>query len=519
MIKNILAKILFIAFCSLILFMGIRGIPGNLGAEDLNKSFWRDEGPFELSPERGRFALTYSFIENHSFSFSTPIARFATPDLGYSNGNYVSLFAPGISFLVIPGYLLGKTLGLAQVGTFAVISLFAVLNALLIRTIATRLGANNLAANISALIFLFATPAFTYAVSLFQHHVSTFLILLAAYVLIKTKRLWSLLAIWFLIAASIPIDYPNLFLMLPIGLFALGRFILLKTEEHSIKINVKLLGFITFIGAALPLAFFLWFNKMSYNNPLQISGTVSSVKDIDEFGRPKAPENVGTDKIELYQNPQQQDKSAVRFFKTRNILHGLSIHFISPDRGIIFYTPIILIGILGLPYLYRTNQRIFALLIGIVAMDVALYSMWGDPYGGWAFGSRYLVPSYAIMAIFISIALTHLRKNLVFLVLFFLFAMYSVAVNTLGAVTTNRIPPKVEAVALEKISGRKEYYTYQRNWEFLMSNKSKSFIFQSFAGYHMSAFEYYLIITTSISVVILAMIFVLYLKKERGNYA
>src|SRR3990167_10895887 len=128
MIKSFLLNLLFIIFCAVILALGLRGIRGNPTSEDLNYQYWKDEGPLELSPDRGKYALTYSIVEDKSFKFSLPVARFATPDLGYVNGQYVSLFAPGVSFITIPGYILGKSFGAAQVGPFAIIALFALLN-------------------------------------------------------------------------------------------------------------------------------------------------------------------------------------------------------------------------------------------------------------------------------------------------------------------------------------------------------------------------------------------------------
>src|SRR3989344_5134224 len=510
MVKNILLTILFIIFCAGILTLSLRGISGNPTDEVLNQHYWKDEGPLELSPDRGKFALTFSVVEDKSFIFSLPVARFATPDLGYVNGQYVSLFAPGVSFITIPGYLLGKSFGLAQVGTFAIIALFALLNVILLRAIAIRLGATPLAATIASLLFIFATPAFTYAVTLYQHHISTFLILLSIYTLLRWNNIWSLFLIWFLCAASIPIDYPNLFLMFPIGLYALGRLVIFNKEENKLNISIKLVGFVTFIAAALPLSFFLWFNQISYGNPLQLSGTVPSVKAIDAQGNPTTPDVIGTENVEKFINPEQQEKSAVRFFKTRNLLAGLDTHFTSPDRGILVYTPIVLFGVLDMFLLYKRNQQILSLLLGIIGANILLYSMWGDPYGGWAFGSRYLIPRYAIFSILLALALTNLRKSSLFLLIFFITLSYSVAVNTLGAITSSRNPPKVEAISLEKLSGVAEKYTYERNFDFLKSNRSKSFIFQSFANKYLLAWHYYLLITFSI--ITLSAFLLLYLR-------
>ena len=93
-------KILLVLIVFLVLFLTVRGIPGNPNKINMNDPKWV-EGPFELSPERGRFALTFSLVEDKSFEFGLPVARFATPDLGYINGKFVSIFTPGFSFLTI----------------------------------------------------------------------------------------------------------------------------------------------------------------------------------------------------------------------------------------------------------------------------------------------------------------------------------------------------------------------------------------------------------------------------------
>ena len=169
------------------------------------------------------------------------------------------------------------------------------------------------------------------------------------------------------------------------------------------------------------------------------------------------------------------------------------MHLFSPDRGVLIYTPVILFGIVGIFVLYKKNNQMLALLLAIIGVNILLYSMFGS--GGWAFGARYLIPSYALMAIFIAIALTHFRRNLLFILFFLSFMFYSVWVNALGAITTSRNPPKVEAIPLEKISGVEEKYTYARNFDYLHANRSKSLVFQTFAKNYMTAWQYHLLIT------------------------
>lgn len=516
------SKVLGVITIAAVLMAGIAlvaGIRGNIGhptITQLSQTFWRENGPLELSPERGRFALTYSIVEDKSVIFSLPVAKFATPDLGYKNGNYVSLFAPGISFLIIPGYLLGAYFGSSQVGAYGVITLFAFINFFLIRSIAMRLGASSFAATIGGFIFLFGSPAFAYAVSLYQHHVSTFLILMSLYLLLRFKNVISLTIIWILCAVSLPIDYPNLFLMFPIGLLALSRLIFAKKEKTKQVLTIRTLGIFTFVGAILPLAFFLWFNQISYGNPFQLSGTIGTVKQIDKNGKPVNPEIPGSSKnITSF---EVQDKSAIAFFKTRNITNGLMTHFISRDRGILWFTPVMFLSFVGGYVLLKRKTSILPALVGIVGANILLYSMWGDPYGGWAFGSRYLIPSYAILSIFIAVALTIYRRNIVFLTALFILLVYSIFVNTLGALTSNQNPPQVEVLGLEAQTGRVEPYSYDRNYQYLEYIGTKSYVYKSFLTNYMDPKTYYYVLAGSINSIAVLLLVINCFIKPKEDY-
>lgn len=498
-IKHFFILIILFFLIALILVLNVRGLPGNPDSKELDGDKWQFNGPFELSPERGRFALTYSIVEDKSFYFSENIAKFANPDVAISNGKFVSLFAPALSFLVIPGYIIGKFFGASQVGTFAVISIFALLNFILLRLIAIRLGANQITATLASLIFLLATPAFTYAVNLYQHHISTFLILLSIYVLLKSNKAWSLMVAFFLFAVAIPLDYPNLFFMLPIGIFALGRVISLEKEKNLLSLKINLFNVLTPLIMIIPILFFLWFNQMSYGNPFQLSGTLPTSKHVSNI------ENLSLEEITSQVEKKFQENlrvgktsSAINFFKTRSLLNGFYTHFISPDRGVIYYTPVVLFGVIGFFLAMRKKVPMTTLLAAIVGANVLLYSMWGDPWGGWAFGSRYLIPSYALLSIFIALLLTYWGRKIWFLAVFILVAFYSIAVNTLGVITTSAMPPQAEVLNLEKLSGLVQKYTYERNWDLLVAGHSKSFAYQTFLKDYLSPVQFYQILTLAI---------------------
>ncbi len=505
--KIFFEKLLFailVIISTAILLLGLRGLPGNPTADDLNSLQWTRTGPFESSNDRGRFALTYSLLEDHSLQFSRDIATFATPDLAITKDEkYVSLFAPGTSFLIIPGYLFGKILGASQVGAFAIVSIFALMNTLLIYAIAKRLGAYPFAAALGALTFLFATPAFTYAVSLSQHHFSVFVLLLNLYLLIRWKNWWSLSLIWFLCALSIVIDNPNVFFLFPIGIYALGHIVQLKKKEGDLQFSIRPVYILTLSAIIIPLAFFAWFNQVSNGSSLQLSGTLKRVLSVSQNQTETSTDveklsvNIPTgENIESIES--NKEKTSVGFFQTRNLWNGFYVHFISADRGIVWFTPIVLMGIFGLVFLFRSHESITAVIIASMGANVLLYSMWGDPWGGWAFGSRYLIPTYALLCVGLAISLTHWRKNIIFLTIFIALFIYSVRINALGALGTSTIPPQVEVLALEKITGQIQKYNFERSRDYLYEQGSKSFVYQTIARKSMTAPQYYALVSSLI---------------------
>jgi hypothetical protein len=502
-----LSKLVFYFVIIFFLAISLRGSAGNIQKTDMDSSRWNKDGPFELSPERGRFALTYSLVEDNSFSFDLPVARFAIPDLGYIDGKYVSLFAPGISFLIIPGYMLGKFFGISQLGSFAIISLFAVLNTVLIETIARKLGARRIYSIIAALTFLFATPAFTYAVTLYQHHISVFILLAGIWIYLSFKNALSTWVIWFLAALSFLVDYPNFFMMIPLmALAALGFFEITKTKKF-VKTKFKFSRLLSVTGIVLPFLVLGWVNFHSYSDPLRLAGTVTNVRSIDEQGFPKEDKPTASTILDEYRSGDRDSNTvALGFFDSRNISNGLFIHLLSPDRGVIFFAPILIFALIGVFALYQKNPHASALLSGVGLVNLFIYSMWGDPWGGWAFGSRYLIPLYAVASIFLAIGLEKVLKRRALKTLFLLVLIYSVCLNTLGAITTSTNPPKVEILRLEELSGKEEKYTFERNWDYLNNAGSKSYIYNTYLKEYLSPLKFYLILSFSLSLIFTGLI-------------
>ncbi|MFC1722358.1 hypothetical protein ACFL0C_01775 [Patescibacteria group bacterium] len=510
---------LYLLLSIVILFVLAINTRGKLGNPEItrvtNYSLWGEYhgAAYENSSARSRYALIYSLVDDKSFHFSEALARFSTPEVATFDGKYVSLFAPGTSLLAIPGYIIGKSVDMAQVGSYLTISLFAFMNFILIVKISKKLGATSTSSILGALAFLFATPAFGYALSLHQHHITTFMILLSLYALLSFRDFWALVLVWFLCVFSIIVDYPNFFLMFPLGIYALGKIFIIKSGPKLFEFKIRFLYFFSFLIMLLPIGLFLWFNARSYDSPLRLSGTLPRVESFDE----NYADN--TDKaviLEGVADPEKKD--SIGFFQTRALLNGFYIHFISPDRGVLFYAPVALLGILGFSYVNRKNQKYFALLLSLLGVNILLYSMWGDPWGGWAFGSRYLIPSYAILSVFIGVALAKAKKYNILILIFSVLTAYSIYINTLGALTTTNMPPKIEVLSLEEQTQRVQHYDYKRNVEFLNNDVVNTVGYRDFAEGKITPWNYFYAVYFSImSVLAITSVFYLISKRKHKN--
>jgi hypothetical protein len=163
------------------------------------------------------------------------------------------------------------------------------------------------------------------------------------------------------------------------------------------------------------------------------------------------------------------------FFDEYNIPYSFYILTVSPERGLLFYSPVLLLGIFGIWKLRRSVNLETGVLLGLVAVNLFLYSSWGDPWGGWAYGPRYLIPSMAVLSLLAAFWVSKASRSILSRALLAVLAAYSAFVALLGVVTSNAVPPKVEAVNLPL-----KYYNYLYNWYLLKQGKSSSLVYNTY---------------------------------------
>lgn len=487
------------------LILAVKGQAGNpIYYQSPQEKDTKVGGPFESSGNNSRYALTEAIVEDKTLFFDNERAAFSAPDIVYFNGKYFSLFAPGISFLGIPFYILGKAVGFPQLFTFLSTSLLALINTFLIIRLAAKFNVGFYRSIVAGFIFLFATNAFSYALTFTQHHASVSLMLLALLNALSKRTLRNNILLGSIFAAGVLIDIANIFLLSPIMIYVLVKHLevdkLKKRFNVALKLNIigLLIGFVPLI------VLFGWYNYNLTGSPTTLGQNI---------GRSDYPAKQITQNVDDGQTSNKLSFPSLPF-NPRKQLTGFSILIASSERGIFFYSPILLIGVLGFFIGYNSRdekvKKLTILSLTVVAMNAVLYSMFHDPWGGWAFGPRYLIPSAAILAVATGLAIEKFKRNLLFILFFSILLAYSIGVNLLGALTTTQVPPKVEAIPLAM------KWNYLLNWDMFTSGQTSSLFYKIFLTDKLPLQYYALIIIMVITAVCLILLWLPRRKLSNG---
>jgi hypothetical protein len=489
-------------FIFLLYLLTLRGSYGNINLYRLSKIERKNlkELPFfNNSQESARFALINSIVEKKTFIVDG-IEDFLEPDLAWYNGHFLSAFPIGVSLLASIGYLIGKNINMAQLGSYFTITLISLINLYLLELICEKFNLINKTRLIVLFTTAIASVYWIYSVGLYAHIVSVLLLLIMSYFSIKIRKnhnnFLPLSFIWFVYGLNLFVDYPNLLISFPIILFAILRTIVVVKEKDTLKLKLPSEIFFSFFPIIIILGIFVYFNISLYNKPIVFTNTYN-------LHRLKI-QNINFS-YEKLSNDLFSKKSYSSRFSLSNLKRGLWVLLFSPDRGLFVFSPIFLFIFIGFYFAYKKKNYPAYIIIFIFVLNLFIYSVFDDPWGGWSFGPRYLTISLPLLSILIGFAWQEfIRKKFFLRLLMLILFLYSAGISFLSALTTTAIPPSIEAINLNLNP------TIFYNLNYLNSGKVSSFFYNLIKSI-ISPQQYYLLIFSVIIIVSL----ILFIPEDR----
>ena len=183
-----------------------------------------------------------------------------------------------------------------------------------------------------------------------------------------------------------------------------------RDRSAPVSLAIAARPLLIYVLAGLPLAILLgWYNWHYSGSPLQLAEMAAS--------RRVAEAKIGS--------PDVWGGSLLEGF------YGL---LVSPSRGMLVYSPVLVFGFWGLFRLWREPRLgpLRPLSVAVVIL-LLLHSKWFDWNGGWSFGYRLMVDSMPLVALCGVAVVEQVRRRKALVALFLVSLVWSVGVQVIGA--------------------------------------------------------------------------------------
>ncbi len=362
----------------------------------------------------------YAVWANHSFVLGS-VGSFnpGSVDVFAYYESFYMANAPGAAFIALPFAILGFVLtghftmwGDVLLLTEVPVALANALAAYFVYKIGSLFFKKRISAFL-AFCYGFSTISWPFATFLYQSDFSALFDLIAVYFAIRISRAGNAdktsLALFcgLAVATGIMVDYVNAILV-PL----IGAYIFLSRNGSGI-LKERITSLAAFLGESVGLTFFL---LATYNYA--------------SFGK------VFVSSEELY-----LDGSSLFGSFTYPVYKGIILNLFTPMRGLFFFSPILLLGVLGYWKMLRKsgNRQEGILFLAVFSGIFLLYSSWYSVTGGLSFGPRFLVGSIPFLLLPAGFAISGASRNRSVII----FVLYAAGVieNGLASVVGVLTPP------------------------------------------------------------------------------
>jgi hypothetical protein len=316
-------------------------------------------GQIENPDTHLRLTQARIFLENQHFGLPNDVGEDLHGNIAINRqGQRFMVYNPGQTILFIPIYYLAELTSNSE-GTCYYKAAFLVsfvnlivhsICCFLLFKIALSIGASINKSYFVALVFCFTSYSFSFAQSTFEHHFEMFFILLGYYFIsVKNIKHNSGLLAGISIALGVIFRSTSV-LALP------GLLLLANNKQRKYMI----------IGFMPGLISILFYNYYRFNNPFES----------------------GYDLAWLLANG-----NGIAFWSLARIPLSIFGFLFSPAKGLIFFSPTLIFGLLGIKKFWNKHHKFTFSVIILSVLYLILFSMNFAWHGSiWSFGPRYILP-------------------------------------------------------------------------------------------------------------------------------
>ncbi len=224
------------------------------------------------------------------------------------------------------------------------------------------------------------------------------------------------------------------------GFFLIGAiyfFFFRKNTFFNIVITGIFLSYLPFLKSPfllftiilLPIMLFSLLKKHHFNNAFQLLITFSILLLIFYylmilFSPVEVATGVGGGYITFFMNFFTGDSSQIHF-----LIQGLERFLFGQDYGLLIFSPLALLSIFGIRYVWSFDRYLFLSIVLSVISFTFILSFTAPYSGGWSLPGRYILPILPLILIPIFPLFEKFKKNIIFHLLILLCTYVGVSLN------------------------------------------------------------------------------------------